>query len=45
MRDVIVLFTILFILTSGEFVTAKPYEPQVIKPYAEDWYVTPEDII
>ncbi|MCK6208792.1 hypothetical protein EVU96_17785 [Bacillus infantis] len=45
MRKVIVLFTILFILTSGDFVNAKPSEPKVIKPYAEDWYVTPEDII
>lgn len=24
---------------------AKPPEPKEIKPFAEDWYVTPEDII
>ncbi|MGM0789793.1 MAG: hypothetical protein ACQEUD_06840 [Bacillota bacterium] len=40
-----VLFTILIIFTSTDFVNAKPLEPKVIKPYAEDWYVTPEDII
>jgi hypothetical protein len=40
-----VLFTILFIFTSGGFVNAKPPAPKVIKPYAEDLYVTPEDII
>ena len=26
-------------------VNAKSPEPKEIKPYAEDWYVTPEDII
>ncbi len=30
---------------TGNLANAKPPEPKEIKPYAEDWYVTPEDII
>jgi hypothetical protein len=41
----IVFFTILLIFTTHNLVIAKPPEPQEIKPYAEDWYVTAEDII
>ncbi|MFD1851431.1 DUF3888 domain-containing protein [Oceanobacillus bengalensis] len=39
-------FTILIIFaTSNNIVNAEPQVPKEIKPYAEDWYVTPEDII
>ncbi|WP_176167331.1 hypothetical protein [Mesobacillus jeotgali] len=45
MKKIIVLFTILLMLLTNNLVNAKPPEPKEIKPYAEDWYVTPEDII
>jgi hypothetical protein len=41
----IVFFTILLIFATDNMVNAKPPEPKEIKPYADDWYVTPEDII
>ncbi|MFB5197631.1 hypothetical protein ACE198_22430 [Neobacillus sp. KR4-4] len=40
-----VLFTILLMFSTDNLVKAKPPEPKEIKPYAENWYVTPEDII
>ncbi len=45
LKNMIVLFTILLIFAPDNLVNAKPPEPKEIKPYAEDWYVTPEDII
>jgi hypothetical protein len=45
MKKMIVLFTVLFMFFTGNLVNAKPPEPKEIKPLAEDWYVTPEDII
>jgi hypothetical protein len=45
LKKMIVLFTILFIFATDHLVNAKPPEPKEIKPFAEDWYVTPEDII
>lgn len=45
MKKIIVLFTILLMFDTDNMVSAKPSEPKEIKPYAEDWYVTPEDII
>lgn len=45
MKKMIVLFTILLIFATDNLVNAKPPELKEIKPYAEDWYVTPEDII
>ncbi|WHY88916.1 hypothetical protein QNH39_01115 [Neobacillus novalis] len=41
----ICLFIILLMFFTGNLANAKPPEPKEIKPYAEDWYVTPEDII
>jgi len=41
----IVLFAILLMFATDNLVYAKPPEPKEIKPYADDWYVTPEDII
>jgi hypothetical protein len=45
LKKMIVLFTILLILAKDNLVNAKPPEPKEIKPYAEDWYVTPEDVV
>ncbi|MCM3393168.1 hypothetical protein [Cytobacillus oceanisediminis] len=45
MKKTIVLFTILFCLPQITWVNAIPPEPKEIIPYAEEWYVTPEDII
>src|SRR6476620_10793321 len=45
MKKMIVLFTILLMFATDNLVNAKPPEPKEIKPYAEDLYVTPEDII
>jgi hypothetical protein len=45
LKKMIVLFTILLIFATDNLVNAKPPEPKEIKPFAEDWYVTPEDII
>ncbi|WML50232.1 hypothetical protein RCG23_10735 [Neobacillus sp. PS3-34] len=45
MKKVIVFFAIILMFATGNLVYAKPLEPNEIKPYAEDWYVTPEDII
>jgi len=45
LKKTIVLFTILLMFATDNLVNAKPPEPKEIKPYAEDWYVTPEDII
>jgi hypothetical protein len=46
MKKMIVLFTILLMFATDNLVYAKkPSEPKEIKPYAEDWYVTTEDII
>ncbi|MEK3988559.1 hypothetical protein [Robertmurraya sp. FSL R5-0851] len=45
MKKIIALFTILLMFDTDNMVSAKPLEPKEIKPYAEDWYVTPEDII
>lgn len=44
-KKIIVLFTILLMFATENLVNAKPPEPKEIKPYAEDWYVTPDDII
>jgi hypothetical protein len=44
-KKIIVLFTILLMFDTDNMVSSKPSEPKEIKPYAEDWYVTPEDII
>lgn len=45
MKKMIVLFAILLMFAANSVVYAKPPGPKEIKPYAEDWYVTPEDII
>ncbi len=45
MKKMIVLFAILLLFTTDNLVNAKPPELKEIKPYAADWYVTPEDII
>lgn len=45
MKKMIVLFMILLMFSTDNLVKAKPPEPKEIKPFAEDWYVTPEDII
>ncbi|MFE8697614.1 hypothetical protein ACFYKT_14830 [Cytobacillus sp. FJAT-53684] len=46
MKKMIVLFTILLMLSVNIIVKAKNLpETKEIKPYADDWYVTPEDII
>jgi hypothetical protein len=46
MKKMIVLFTIFLMFATDNLVSAKkPPEPKEIKPYAEDWYVTTEDII
>lgn len=45
MKNVIVLFAILLMFATDNLVYAKPPEPKEIKPYADDWYVTPEDIV
>jgi hypothetical protein len=44
-KKIIVLFTILLLFNTDTMVSATPSESKEIKPYAEDWYVTPEDII
>lgn len=45
MKNMIVLFTIFLIFSTDNLANAKPPEPKEIKPYAEDLYVTPEDIV
>jgi hypothetical protein len=45
LKKITVFFTILLMFAVDNLVHAKPPEPKEIKPYAEDWYVTPEDII
>jgi hypothetical protein len=45
MKKMIVFFTIFLMFVTGNLAYAKPPEPKEIKPYAEDWYVTPEDIV
>jgi len=45
MRKKIILFTILFIFSADNLANAKSPDPQKIKPYAKEWYVTTEDII
>lgn len=46
LKKVIVFLTFLMIIaTNYDLVNAKSQEQKEIKPYAEDWYVTPEDII
>ncbi|MEN2766909.1 hypothetical protein [Ornithinibacillus xuwenensis] len=46
MKKLTVLFTILMLFATNYYlVNAKSQEQKEIKPYAEDWYVTPEDII
>lgn len=46
LKKVILFITILIIFTTGNYlVNANSQEQKEIKPYAEDWYVTPEDII
>jgi hypothetical protein len=45
MKKITFLFTVLLMFVAGNVVNAKPPEPKEVKPYAEDWYVTPEDII
>jgi hypothetical protein len=45
LKKIIVLFTIFSIFSTDKLVNAEPPEPKEIKPYAQEWYVTPEDII
>ncbi|MGO4889447.1 hypothetical protein ACJ2A9_16995 [Anaerobacillus sp. MEB173] len=45
MKKIIVLLTILLMPVTGDLVNATPPEPKEFKPYAEDWYVSTEDII
>jgi hypothetical protein len=46
LKKVILFFTILLTFNIGNhLVDANTQEPKEIKPYAEDWYVTAEDII
>jgi hypothetical protein len=46
MRKLLALIPALsLIFATGGLANAKPPEPKVIKPFADDWYVTPEDII
>lgn len=45
MKKMIVLSAILLMFATNNVVHAKPPEPKEVKPYAKDWYVTPEDII
>ncbi|MEH7305485.1 hypothetical protein V7137_10290, partial [Neobacillus drentensis] len=45
MKKMIVLFTVFLMFSTDNLVNAKPPEPKKIKQYAEEWYVTPEDII
>lgn len=46
MKNMIVIFTILLMFSTDNLVNAKKLpEPKEIKPYAEDRYVTPEDIV
>lgn len=44
-KKMIILLSSYLMFFTGNLVNAKPPEPKEIKPYAEDWYVTPEDII
>ena len=44
-KKIIVLVTISLLFVTGNLAYAKPSEPKEIKPFADDWYVTPEDII
>ena len=44
-KKIIVLVTISLMFVTGNLAYAKPPEPKEIKPFADDWYVTPEDII
>jgi hypothetical protein len=45
LKKLTVLIAILLIFTTDNLVKAKPQEPKEIKPYAEDWYVTTENIV
>ncbi|MFD1850825.1 hypothetical protein ACFSC5_12455 [Oceanobacillus bengalensis] len=46
LKKVILFSTILIIFATNNYlVNAKPQEPKEAKPYAEDWYVTTEDVI
>lgn len=46
MKKIFALFTtVSLIFVTGNLANAKPPEPKEIKPYAENWYVTPEDIV
>ncbi|MGD6960419.1 hypothetical protein ACQCWA_22885 [Rossellomorea aquimaris] len=46
MKKLLVLFSALsLILTTRILVNAEASDPEKVKPFAEDWYVTPEDII
>ncbi|NMD72229.1 hypothetical protein HHO41_18315 [Bacillus sp. DNRA2] len=45
MKKMFLLFAILLMFDTDNLVNAKSPEPKEIKPYADDWYVTPEDII
>ncbi|MFP7296815.1 hypothetical protein [Neobacillus niacini] len=46
LKKLFALITILFLFSINHSVNAKkPPEPKEIKPFAADWYVTPEDII
>ncbi|MCM3601035.1 hypothetical protein M3175_09855 [Robertmurraya korlensis] len=45
MKKVIIVLSILLLFTIDSLVHAKPPEPKEVKPYEDDWYVTPEDII
>nr|WP_285852232.1 hypothetical protein [Robertmurraya korlensis] len=44
-KKVIIVLSILLLFTIDSLVHAKPPEPKEVKPYEDDWYVTPEDII
>ena len=43
-KKIIVLVTISLMFVTGNLAYAKPSEPKEIEPFADDWYVTPEDI-
>src|SRR4051812_39197563 len=45
MKKMIFLLTIILMFATGSLVNAEATEPEKVKEYAEDWYVTPEDII
>ncbi|CAG9623589.1 hypothetical protein [Sutcliffiella rhizosphaerae] len=46
MKELLVFFSALsLILATGNLLNAEASDPEKKEPFAEDWYVTPEDII